>query len=354
MAFNIVISLAGKSERFFNEGFTKPKYYLPMINGKTMIEMAVDSLNIPGKLYLILQKEHCEKYHIDISLQEKYPNAKLCYLDRYTDGSAESCYIATKEYIDSDTPLVISNCDQTLEWDSADFIHHTLDSDSDGCILTYYANTTRNSYASIKEGTTRVLRTAEKEVISTHSLVGVHSWKKGSDFCRSVEHVLDKNIRANNEYYVSITYNTLIEQGKHIHIVPMKEDLGEKYWSVGTPQQYYDYLQCKFGSVKQSRIESMTRGWLIGDFTPSILKTSQFEVGYLSHKKGEIWPAHVHNDANEYNVLIRGRMQVNNEIIEQGTIFIIQKGMLTKAVFFEDCEVLCIKCPSKPSDKYCY
>jgi quercetin dioxygenase-like cupin family protein len=354
MAFNIVISLAGKSERFFNEGFTKPKYYLPMIDGKTMIEMAIDSLNIPGSLYLILQKEHCEKYQIDKFLQEKYPNAILCYLDRYTEGAAESCYIATKEYIDSDMPLVISNCDQTLEWDSGDFIKRTLDSDSDGCILTYYANTTRNSYASIEEGTTRVMRTAEKEVISRHSLVGVHSWKRGSDFCRSVEHVLEKNIRANNEYYVSITYNSLIEKGKYIHIVPMKEDLDEKYWSVGTPQQYYDYLQSKFGSVKVNHIDAMTRGWIIGDFTPSILKTSQFEIGYLSHKKDEIWPAHVHNQADEYNILINGAMKLNNEILSQGDIFIIKKGMLAKAYFIEDCNIICIKCPSKPSDKYCY
>jgi mannose-6-phosphate isomerase-like protein (cupin superfamily) len=352
MAFNIVISLAGRSERFFNEGFTKPKYYLPMIHGKTMIEMAIDSLNIPGILYLILQKEHCEKYQIDKFLQEKYPNAILCYLDRYTDGSAESCYIATKEYIDNDTPLIISNCDQSLEWDSTDFINSTLS--SDGAILTYYANTTRNSYAAVKDNSSIVVKVAEKEIISNNSLVGVHGWKRGSDFCRSVEHIMKYNIRANNEYYVSITYNYLIELGKSINIVPLKECSGEKYWTVGTPETYYQYLEAVYGSVKVNRLDAMTRGWLIGDFKPSILRTSQFEVGYLSHKKGEIWPAHVHNQADEYNVLIRGSMQLNNELLSQGEIFIIKKGMLAKAMFFEDCEVLCIKCPSIPSDKVCY
>ena len=84
MTFNIIISLAGKSERFFKEGFSKPKYYLPMHGGKSMIEMAIDTLNIPGTLYLILQKEHCDKYKIDIFLKDKYPNAVICYLDQYT------------------------------------------------------------------------------------------------------------------------------------------------------------------------------------------------------------------------------------------------------------------------------
>ena len=109
-----------------------------------------------------------------------------------------------------------------------------------------------------------------------------------------------------------------------------------------------------FGNVKVSRLEAMTRGWLIGDFTPSILRTSAFEVAYLHHKKDENWPAHVHNLADEYNVLIRGSMMINNEQISQGDIFIIKKGMMTKATFLEDCEILCIKVPSVPSDKHCY
>jgi len=352
MNFNIVISIAGKSERFFNNGFTKPKYFLPMKNGKTMIENAINSLNISGSLFLIVQQDHCCDFSTDTFLKEKYPGATICYLDKYTDGAAESCYLAAKDYIDNDTPLVISNCDQALEWDSTDFINRTLD--SDGAVLTYYANTNRNSYAAVESGGTRIIKTAEKEIISTHSLVGVHSWKKGSDFCRSVEDMLTNNIRANNEYYVSITYNFLIGQGKNIHIVSLKEDSGEKYWTVGTPETYYDYLEKVYGSMKVSRLEAMHRGWLIGDFTPSILRTSAFEIAYLHHKKDEVWPAHVHNIADEYNVLIRGSMKLNNETLSQGDIFIVKKGMITKAIFFEDCEILCVKVPSVPSDKICY
>jgi len=350
--FNIVISLAGKSERFFKDGFTKPKYLLPMKDNKTMIEMSIDSLNIPGNLFLIVQKEHCESFAIDTFLKEKYPSARICYLDKYTQGAAESCYIATKEFIDNDKPLIISNCDQTLDWNSHDFIESTLN--SDGALLTYYSNSPRNSYASVKENTLVVTNTVEKEVISNYALVGVHSWKRGGDFCRSFEHILEKNIRANNEYYVSITYNYLISLGKEIHAVPLKESAGERYWAVGTPESYYDYLYKQYGSIKTSRLEDMKRGWLIGDFSPSILRTSAFEVAYLLHKKAEVWPAHVHNVADEYNVLIRGSMKLNNEELCQGDIFIIKKGMLVKPTFYEDCEILCIKVPSIPSDKFCY
>ena len=267
-------------------------------------------------------------------------------MDNYTNGAAESCYLATKNYIDNDSPLVISNCDQVLEWDSSDFIKRTLSEDSDGCLLTYYSTCITNSYASVKEHTTIVTETAEKRVISKNALVGTHSWKRGSDFCRSVEHILKNNIRANNEYYVSITYNYLISQGKNIHIIPLKEDIGHKFHVVGTPETYYDYLEKTYGT--------MHRGWLIGDFTPSILRTSAFEIAYLHHKKDEVWPAHVHFIADEYNVLIRGSMKLNNETLSQGDIFIVKKGMIVKPTFFEDCEILCVKVPSVPSDKTCY
>ena len=164
--------------------------------------------------------------------------------------------------------------------------------------------------------------------------------------------MFENNIKANNEYYISISYNSLIKNNKSIHIVSMKDH--EAYYSVGTPTQYYDYLQKKFGSIKQNKLENMTRGWLIGDFSPSILKTNDFEIGYLKHPKDQVWPAHVHKEANEYNILIKGKLIINNETIEQGEIFIIPKNMLTSAKFLEDCEILCIKVPSLPKDKYCY
>ena len=53
--------------------------------------------------------------------------------------------------------------------------------------------------------------------------------------------------------------------------------------------------------MKIKKINDMWRGWFIGDFEPSVLKTNEFEVGVLTHKKGEKWPKHYHNIATEYN-----------------------------------------------------
>ena len=91
---------------------------------------------------------------------------------------------------------------------------------------------------------------------------------------------------------------------------------------------------------------------MIGNFHPSILKTPEFEVGYLLHKKGEKWSKHHHSVATEYNLLIRGSMKVCGSKIMPGQIFIIEPNEIADPVFYEDCEVLCIKTPSIPKDKH--
>lgn len=91
---------------------------------------------------------------------------------------------------------------------------------------------------------------------------------------------------------------------------------------------------------------------MIGDFTPSVLKTSDFEVGYLKHKKGEVWPRHYHAISVEYNLLVRGSMKVCGREIYPGDIFIIEPNEEADPVFYEDCEIVCIKTPSVPGDKY--
>ena len=104
--------------------------------------------------------------------------------------------------------------------------------------------------------------------------------------------------------------------------------------------------------MQKFNISEMHRGWFIGDFEPSVLKTDLFEVGILKHKKGENWPEHYHAIATEYNVLVDGSMSINGIMIEVGEIFILKKKEKSKPIFYEDCTVLCVKVPSIPGDKY--
>lgn len=94
------------------------------------------------------------------------------------------------------------------------------------------------------------------------------------------------------------------------------------------------------------------RGWFIGNFEPAVLKTDQFEVGLLTHTKGEKWPKHYHAQHTEYNLLVKGKMLICNDVINEGEVFILSPNEIADPEFLEDCLVLCVKQPSVPGDKH--
>lgn len=99
--------------------------------------------------------------------------------------------------------------------------------------------------------------------------------------------------------------------------------------------------------MKTYKLSDMTNGWYIGSFEPSAYNTEQFEVNYRKHLQGEIWDTHYHTEVTEINLLIKGRMTIQNKELNSGDIFIIEPWEVTNPVFLEDCEIFCVKTPSK-------
>lgn len=109
------------------------------------------------------------------------------------------------------------------------------------------------------------------------------------------------------------------------------------------------------------KLEDFYHGWFIGDFDPAVLRTKDFEVAVIHHKKGEEWDRHYHAVATEYNVLVSGRMMLSRPadgqegehvVINEGTVFVVEPGETFKPSFSEDCVVVTVKVPSIPGDKY--
>jgi len=99
-------------------------------------------------------------------------------------------------------------------------------------------------------------------------------------------------------------------------------------------------------------IESFFRGWYVGNFEPSILKTDEFEVGLLTHSQGEKWPKHLHKIVTEINLLVEGKMIIGGREISSGDIFVIFPNEVAEPEFLTDCKLVVIKTPSIPGDKY--
>jgi len=230
---NIIVPMAGLGSRFPRSQYpTKP---LIDIMGKPMIIRAVESLNLKGKHYFIIRKDKDTK---QIKQQiETLVDCEFVLIDHITEGPAITALLC-EQYINNDEELVIANCDQIMEWNSELFLHNARL--YDGCVVTYYSNTSKNSYARLnKQG--QVIEIKEKEVISNVSLNGVHYWKHGSYFVSSAKDMIDANDRApNNEFYVAPTYNYMIKQGLNVGIFHIPN---EQHNAVGTPEDLELYLK---------------------------------------------------------------------------------------------------------------
>lgn len=93
-------------------------------------------------------------------------------------------------------------------------------------------------------------------------------------------------------------------------------------------------------------------GWFIGDFADTVLRTQAFEVAYKTHRAGEGWPTHYHAIATEINYLLRGRVRVNGREMPAPLIYVHPPGEIADIEFLEDTEMIVVKTPSVPGDKY--
>jgi NDP-sugar pyrophosphorylase family protein len=236
MKMNIVIPMAGRGERFKKDGYDKPKPLIE-VNGKAMIEYAIESLGIDGNFIFIVYKYSDEDLNNQLNqILNKYSD-KIISIDYITEGPASSALLA-KEFINTDEPLLITNCDQIMTWDSNEFIDFCQESNLDGIVVTYDSNTPKNSYIKLNNnGIAEKL--AEKEVISGYSLNGIHYWKQGKYFVESTEKMIEKDIRCNNEFYISLSYNEMIEDKMKVGIFHIDES---QHHAVGTPDDLQIYL----------------------------------------------------------------------------------------------------------------
>ena len=229
---NVVIPMAGKGQRFVEAGYDKPK---PMIDvcGVPMIKRVIDSLT----------SKHHQCNFIFIALQEHLDNGLEDYLKQHgtiiplnvvTEGAACTTLMALK-HINNDTPLVIANCDQYLEWDFDDYID--MAGFQDGSLVVFNSTNPHHSYAKVKQK--QVVQVAEKVVISDKACAGIYYFKKGSDYIDSVVMMIAKNIRTNNEFYIAPAYNELIEEGGKVNVYEV--DVNKKHM-LGTPYELEIFL----------------------------------------------------------------------------------------------------------------
>ena len=234
---NVLIPMAGAGSRFEKAGYTFPKPLIE-VNGKPMIQVITENLNIDARHIFVVQSDHYEKYNLKSLLRLISPNCEIVQVSEVTEGAACTTLLA-KEFINNEEPLLIANSDQFIEWESNEFMYSMTADEIDGGILTFTATHPKWSFVKLNNDGF-VIEVAEKKPISDIATVGVYYWKKGSDYVKYAEQMIEKDIRVNGEFYVCPIFNEAIKDDRRIKTYHIN-----KMWGLGTPEDLSRFLEDK-------------------------------------------------------------------------------------------------------------
>jgi len=96
----------------------------------------------------------------------------------------------------------------------------------------------------------------------------------------------------------------------------------------------------------------MEKGWFIGNFDPSIKKTTDVEVAIKTYKKGDYEKEHYHKAATEITAVISGIIEMQGVQYREGDIIEIPPFQSTDFRALSAVTTVVVKHPGAENDKF--
>jgi len=100
-----------------------------------------------------------------------------------------------------------------------------------------------------------------------------------------------------------------------------------------------------------NKMDEFIKGWFVGDFSPVLLHSKDYEIAVKEFKAGEKEPLHKQIIATEITVVIVGQIRLGGEIFSKGDVITIPPGEYAEFESITDSSLVCVKTPSLPNDK---
>ena len=239
----IIIPMSGQSQRFKKAGYLKPKPLIE-INNKPIISHVLDMFPGEKEVIFICNQEHLEKTNMEKILKEYCPTGKIFSITPHKLGPV---YAVSKvfDFIDNDKPTIVNYCDFTCYWNYDFFKKWVSRLNPDGCLPAYKGfhphSLAGNNYAFIKEKNGWMKKIQEKkpftkDKLNEYASSGTYYFAKGNILKKYFKKTLDLKLTVNNEYYCSVTYNLLVEDGLSVSIYELQH-----FMQWGTPEDLREY-----------------------------------------------------------------------------------------------------------------
>ncbi|TSC91513.1 MAG: hypothetical protein CEN90_311 [Parcubacteria group bacterium Licking1014_17] len=241
----IIIPMAGLSERFIRAGYKKPKPLIK-IDDACMIEHVIRLFPGEKNFLFICNKIHARNFNLEKILKKVCPSGKIQLIDYKNSGPVSSIVECFKNIADEE-PAIVNYCDFNMHWDFGHFKRKIVFDNLDGAVVCYtgfHPHLLRyNFYAGVKsEPSGRILEIMEKHSFTPNKFDSWHScgayyFKSGAMMKKYFMKLVNKKQKINGEYYVSMVYNEMIKDGLNCGIYPINY-----FCQWGTPSDLRDYL----------------------------------------------------------------------------------------------------------------
>lgn len=105
--------------------------------------------------------------------------------------------------------------------------------------------------------------------------------------------------------------------------------------------------------MKVARLEDMIKGWFVGNFEPTLLRTNDVEVAVKEYNRGDYEAKHFHKIATEITVIVQGRVRMNGVEYTKGDIVVMEPNEATDFECLVDgTKNVVVKLPGANNDKY--
>jgi hypothetical protein len=100
------------------------------------------------------------------------------------------------------------------------------------------------------------------------------------------------------------------------------------------------------------KLNEFKKGWFVGNFNPSLIKTNDVEVGIKKYKCGDYENKHYHKLATEITIIISGKVSMNGNIYTSDDVIVINPLESVDFLVLEDTISTVVKFPGVNNDKY--
>lgn len=249
---NIVIPMAGEGKRFTECGYTVPKPLLPMVDRRTGKEMPmavcaardIPFVNQKGNTVVFIGRDVHQASGIEEEIKKTFADARFLTADHVTEGQACTCLLA-KAYMDGQTELMISGCDNGMVLDEGQF--EAEKADADCLVFTYrhHENVLKNpaAYGWVKADEDHVItevsvkKALSENPLEDHAVVAAFWFRSGNIFVDAAEEMIRQNDRVHGEFYVDTVIKYVLSLGCRAKAFEI-----ERYLGWGTPYDYESYM----------------------------------------------------------------------------------------------------------------